>query len=365
MSTVTALVRSLSLALFPCAVVACAPTEHASLGEARAAIIFGAPDTENLATVYVDGPLGSCSGTIVAKQGRLGYVLTAAHCGALSWVGIADDMKACTGDAGPCLKYPVVGAVVHPSFVKGAPSTDYQVLTIDGVDDATPVIPIARTPDGLEKGTTLELSGYGFMNDAAGNLVRQSLRRRTTTQITTLQPSGFADGTTIAYAQSFDGPGGQCRGDSGGSAYLGSGAQKRLVGVIEAGDAGCEQIGLLGRVSAVADFVDAVIAGTTLPASKESCDTCAARARETERCAAPIEACGADLQCVDLDSCWYLCDTDACRRGCLGKPGGTKFQAYLECSCGPCAAQRSVSRARAAQVSQLSMEAGSVVPAIT
>ncbi|NOU29860.1 MAG: hypothetical protein HOO96_18300, partial [Polyangiaceae bacterium] len=41
---------------------------------------------------------------------------------------------------------------------------------------------------------------------------------------------------------------------------------------------------------------------------------------------------------VDLDSCWYLCDTDACRRGCLGKPGGTKFQAYLECSCGPCAA---------------------------
>jgi hypothetical protein len=63
---------------------------------------------------------------------------------------------------------------------------DYQLLVISGVDDSTPVVPIAHMPDGIDKGGDIEVAGYGLINDPTDQLLLSGLRYHTTSKVTTL-----------------------------------------------------------------------------------------------------------------------------------------------------------------------------------
>src|SRR5262245_34733933 len=61
----------------------CAPGQPSGserTGEHKDPIFYGTRDTDDEACVLVELPGGLCTGTIIAKNGDKGYVLTAGHC---------------------------------------------------------------------------------------------------------------------------------------------------------------------------------------------------------------------------------------------------------------------------------------------
>lgn len=327
------------LALLAALLPACS-AEAPEGGDGRAAepIIYGTPDTQNLATVWVDAPTTFCTGTIIGKNGSTGYVLTAAHCTADLVIETADYDDCST--PGACIVHNVTGTVTHPSWIKKASSLEFQVLTIDGVDANTPVVPIAHDPDGLALGTMIELSGYGYSNGPNGVLDNLHQRQHTTTTIHTLTPNGLPEGVAFLFKQSFDGPqGGGCNGDSGGPVYEGTGPNRRVVGVITSGNTGCDQYGIAARVSSQAtQFIEAVINGSPLPPAADTCDTCRIETL-AGTCSKIALDCGYTFDCDDAETCWTLCPDDACRASCLKDlPGSAMFLQEMQCLCGECAA---------------------------
>src|SRR5688500_2435549 len=114
-------------------------------GKAAEPIFNGRPDTDDAACVAIQLPGGLCTGTIIAKNGSTGYVLTAAHCfdrqppPSSVQVGQGNDPFAQNPGGGADVIYPVTGYAVHPQYTR-AGDYDIALVTIGEAANA-PVIP--------------------------------------------------------------------------------------------------------------------------------------------------------------------------------------------------------------------------------
>lgn len=246
-----------SVVLSGCAVEVCedvSDSDDEAVGPAEQAIVGGTVDEVNRSTVALllrnaDGSRGLCSGTVIARRGELGYVLTAAHCvgGSVEAIYEATDFRDCEGgDASKCLaSYQPVAWQAHPSYgtVSGK---DFAVVTFQGATDATTVTPAASS-DALAVGDMIELSGYGrtYAGPTNASAAFNSKRYHLSLPLTS------ATSTTLR----FDAVSGKsaCFGDSGGPAFGSVAGERRVVGVTANGDENCAVISNYGRVSSVFD----------------------------------------------------------------------------------------------------------------
>lgn len=290
------------------------------VGQKEQPILGGSPDSGNGAVVYLEGNTGACSGTIIAKNGSYGYVLTAAHCDGMQWI-VRDSDLSCTNNCDDV--WQVDDQIVHPNW-DGDPGNgyDFSLIRFIGADANTPVIPPATNPDGVQVGTVVEHSGFGLTESGPTNL-----RMHVSTPVDELYSLFLV----------FDQTGGEgtCSGDSGGPAIYNG----KVVGVTSFGDQNCTQFGGSGRVQAVYNnFIAPYINGEVV----ENCDTCFESAINGQ-CANAVDACLADenLPCYQLVECFNNCgaNDDACINACAdAHPTGIDpYLAIFECTyCDAC-----------------------------
>ncbi len=317
------------------------PVAHQSLP-----IIGGTQDNVNSATVLLEGFEGNqgydCSGTIIAVNGTVGYVLTAGHCvaGTVTTVKIGANVNSAAA-------HTAIQQWQHPNFNSNTLNYDFGMVAFDGADANTPVVPAATSPDGVSaNGTTLELSGYGLTQAGAppGGMPsgptthRMHVNEQTTDLINIL--GNQAPDTSIQIGFSQENGTGTCSGDSGGPAYLGTGANRRVVGVTSYGDQSCAQFGVSGRVSAVySTFIQPILNGQP---PTQTCSTCVSSATSPGgSCDATVQACTGDAQCSALLTCFNACNANdqACFNACgTAHPAGVaKYNAIIDCAyCSSC-----------------------------
>jgi hypothetical protein len=329
------------LALIP---ASCTPGGSAGerSGKASEPIFYGKPDTDDAACVVIQLPGGLCTGTIIAKNGSTGYVLSAAHCferqppPSSIQVGQGTDPFGVGAD----VIYPVTAYAVHPQYRQG--DYDIALLTIGEAANA-PVIPALKaSEDTLNVGSAVEFVGYGRTeNDTLG----KRLTVNGTIANSPYSPAPALGPRQFEYIQTPD-VGGPCQGDSGGPAFVGTGANKRVAGVTSYGDADCTIFGVSTRVSA---FYDDFIAprigtgstnpppatcsqciGTATAANTGACRTQWARCAEGA-CAAPTDCCATFLDCYSACG-----ESDAaCQQSCSTRfpTGRSQYDIYSSCIC--------------------------------
>lgn len=306
-------------------------------------IISGTLDTVNDATVAVGESFGNqygifCSGSIIARNGSTGYVLTAAHCVQgqnPNFIVVGDDHNCAS--TGTCLAtYDVTAENVHPDYDGAVDSpNDIAVLTFTGANASTPVAPVAGSADTLAIGDVLELSGYGKTVTGFNNNDDNTERRHVSVAIADL---GFYQ---MLFDQSGPTHAGSCQGDSGGPAYKVINGTKTVVGVTSYGDQDCEVAGVYVRASAhYNSFIAPIIGGQVM----ETCDTCFQASINTGgACEPTVNACFDDASCNALATCLQECPANdqTCVNNCAAaNPNGIdKYNAIFDCTiCQDCAA---------------------------
>lgn len=323
------------LALFPLlslSIVACAvpgPGEEEQNTEENVAqeeqpIVGGTIDTANDAVVFLASQQGGCTGTIIAKNGSTGYVLTAAHCVNLEYIVQDDNLDCLETDSCDNFWY-VDEQFYHPDYEGN--DYDFSILRFIGADASTPVIPAASAPDGIANGQMVEHSGYGLTEGGQPT----NNRRHVTTPIKAF------DSTLIQFDQGNGNGGGigTCNGDSGGPGIRNG----KVVGVVSFGDEFCNDEGYDGRVAAVYnDFIAPIIGGQVV----ETCDTCfeAEVNQPSGECYPQVEDCIANDECEALITCINGCgSSQSCANECYAdNPGGQAgLNAIVDCYCTACA----------------------------
>lgn len=226
------------------------PPDDPPVGRAEDAIINGARDTKHPAVVALilgeNSWGGACSGTIVKTdpKRRVGWVATAAHC---VEPGVSLVIQAENYWSGDAVTYPVIDYEADRRFSQQlSDGYDFAMVRIGGVDESTPVIPLATAPDGLSLGMRVTSVGYGVTHDGP-----------TSQRHYVEKPIADLTGTLIGYDQSESGV---CFGDSGGPVIAGSGASARVVGIHSfvtfSENRDCMGSGYSARVTSGLDFFD-------------------------------------------------------------------------------------------------------------
>ncbi len=354
--------------------MACCGCESAdSLDQRTATILMGDADIgpERFpGVVLVQAPPSSCSGTLVAVQGSVGWVLTAAHCvmSADHFLRAANHVSSVLvgADRAAQRRFTVTGAYIHPRYttdrlpVDGSLDPQLRGVTYDlalvsfsGADPSLEpyvIPPLAPPEDSLTVDSPLDLTGYGFTTPVGPtSLVRQVASTRIARIITT--PLSGAQFFVIDQRGTHPG---FCFGDSGGPAVvtLGNG-ERRVAGVIsfvtQVDDVPCTEFGAIQRVSTELEtFLRPVLAGVTLP-EPTTCLTCTyAHTQSGGHCFdALTTALGADAmgyqECLrqtgeatcrtrfaagaaGFDAFWRCIQTEACAAQCAPAE-----RAYFEC----------------------------------
>jgi MYXO-CTERM domain-containing protein len=270
-------------------------------GEGRQQIFYGKADNTHDAVVAIlskkaaNGGMGwACTGTIVAKNGGTGYVLTAAHCvndnaDPPAYVILGPDYSTSQ------TAFPVTNYKADPQYDAQSSSHDFGMMTISGVGAQTPTIPV-MTPaqDNLKVGSTVRFVGYGRTENNDQNSKRF-----------------YVDGKlqdvyalTVDYSQQNGGP---CEGDSGGPSLSTVGGQEVVSTVTSSGDQTCTQYGLSGRASAVWDtFINPYITGGQ--GGQQTCDQCFQSATQGQgACVNEVQACLNDADCKAMVQCFQNC----------------------------------------------------------
>ncbi len=308
------------------------PVAHQSLP-----IIGGTQDNVNSATVYLEGiEQGqgySCSGTIIAVNGNVGYVLTAGHCvaGTIQTVVIGANLNT-------AVAHTALQQWQHPNYNTQTLNYDFGMVAFDGADASTPIVQAATSPDGVApNGTQLDMSGYGKTSSGqTGPTTHRMHVSELTNDLSAIQPID----TSIKIGFDQQNGTGTCSGDSGGPAYLGTGSARRVVGVTSYGDQNCAIFGVSGRVSAVySTFIQPILNGQP---PTQTCNTCVSSATSPGgSCDASVQACTGDAQCSALLTCFNACNANdqACFNACgTAHPAGVaKYNAIIDCAyCSSC-----------------------------
>ena len=297
-----------------------------TLGRTSSAVINGQLDTTHQAVVAIalqEGQQGGlCSGTIVKvdPKSHLGWVLTAAHCVEIPPVFVlqGDDFAQATN----VLRYDIVDYKADSRWggQVGSPY-DFAVIRIAGVDGSTPTIPLASSPDGLANGTPVVSVGYGRTSlIASGAGDQNSVRRRVSKTLGQV-------GQALAYDMQSSGI---CQGDSGGPVIATTGGKERVVGVHSYVQGDCDGVGVSGRVTFDAAFIDAELAKAV---PTEDCELCTKVANSgNSLCAAATKTCLADKECGGYYECLSSGKTKA---ACLAKfpKAEGPFNVAANCTC--------------------------------
>lgn len=311
--------------------VACGstPADDAPLGSDESAIIGGAADTSHEAVVAIisqqGNQAGACSGTIVKKQGRVAWVLTAAHCVDIPPTIV---LMGPNYDAATAKRFEVLDYAAHPNYdgQTGNPA-DVAMVRILGANTGTPVIPITDAPDQLAVGTRLTSVGYGRTTPAGSAGGDNTIRKAITLSIAELS------NTHVGYRYA---NGNICQGDSGGPAIRGTGTAERVVAVHSFVSGNCTQEAYSARLTLQSNytFVQQQLA-KAVPA--ESCDSCTkAESSGDNACALKQSECFSNRDCASLAECRNKCTDIVCTNACDARypRGQAKFQAAANCTCG-------------------------------
>ncbi|MBX3206050.1 MAG: S1 family peptidase [Labilithrix sp.] len=267
------------------------------IGRASSAVINGAVDTAHPAVVALilskGNQGGLCSGTIVKKdvQRGIGWVATAAHCVDVPPAIVVQAQDFSAPDA---IRYSVIDFKADPRYSPQRNTYDFAMVRIAGVDESTPVIPLTTAPDGVARQTPVTSVGFGrtSLNEPSSPDDQNTERRvvsKTVDEVTT---------TLIGYDMRTQGI---CQGDSGGPVLVGTGANKRIVGIHSFVQGNCNGRGYSARVTAALDFFQQELT-KSLPA--ESCGLCEKIANSgKQECAAMSASCLADKECRGYYEC--------------------------------------------------------------
>jgi MYXO-CTERM domain-containing protein len=265
-----------------------------NLGRSNAAIINGVLDTTHPAVVALllgeDGNEGACTGTIVKRdlERHIGWVATAAHC---LESGASLAIQSQDYASSDYIQYSVIDFEADPLYSTGREGHDFGVIRIGGVDESTPVIPLATDPDNLVRGMDVTSVGFGMTAESDFNTTRQSVTK----------PLNEVTANLLGYEQATSGI---CFGDSGGPVIAGSGGSERVVGIHSFGTSAlCVGQGYSARVTSGLDFFEQQLNKVPEP----SCALCEKIAKGgAGKCARLIESCLNDAEC----SGYYKCIAD-------------------------------------------------------
>jgi len=293
--------------------------ESAPLAQAESAITNGAPDAHHDAVVALLGPYHECSGTIIATDPPLMYVLTAAHCVAPNAPTDPEVVIMGKDYQHPDKTFEIEQCQAHPSYEPGV--YDFAVCRARGATKATPVIPVAQAPDHIKVGSAVRHVGFGLTEQGGQNSIRNFVVGKVTK----------VEDMLLWYDQPNGGP---CSGDSGGPQLTVS-KPERVVGVTSFGDEACTEFGASGRVSAVYDsFIKVIVEGGS--AGAPDCGACFDQSTSGQgSCSAEVDACWSDSACHDLVQCLDACTTSKCQQGCLKDhpTGEALYDQINECVC--------------------------------
>jgi MYXO-CTERM domain-containing protein len=342
---------ALALALCP-GLVACdaAPDPRgasAPIAIERSAILGGVPDTTDgavMALIHQQGTTMSsaCTGTVIAKSGGSGILLTAGHCVVANngmavtlplKVAAASDIFVLPGnDWQSALAanqyFSAAQVAVHPSYDGSVNSTfDMALVRFVGATPSMPVIPaLTAAEDTLAVGSTFTLVGYGETDTNKENTQRRKVDRT----VETISERQFLYNQKDLK--------GACSGDSGGPALVTTPNGVRVAGVTSYGDVACTSIGVSVRVSPLSSFIQSFINGTPLVLSCGECTAAAvspanACVDQVNACGSPTSACGMFLDCADV------CTTNVCVSSCQNRfaAGATAYDNLAKCQCTSCA----------------------------
>jgi MYXO-CTERM domain-containing protein len=347
---------ALALALCP-GLVACAPDapsdprgssdQSDSIAVQQSPILGGVPDTTDgavMALIHQSGTTmaSACTGTVIAKSGGSGILLTAGHCVVANngmtvtlplKVATPSDIFVIPGNdwqngLATNQYFDAAQVAIHPSYDGSVNSTfDMALVRFVGATPSLPVIPaLAPAEDTLAIGSAFTLVGYGETDTNMNN----SQRRKVDRTIETISDRQFLYNQKDLK--------GACSGDSGGPALVQTPNGVRVAGVTSYGDAACTSIGVSVRVSPLTSFIQSFVNGTPLVLT---CDECtAASVSPSNACVAQANACGtAATACGQFLNCADACTSNACVASCQTKfaAGASAYDTLAKCQCTSCA----------------------------
>jgi V8-like Glu-specific endopeptidase len=235
-----------------------------------------APYTVAIQTIFEGDNVGGCSGTILDPM----HVLTAAHCvieengtratpDQVAVAAGAADVTSAAGRAAGTVRS-VATIRVHPRYTAGGFFDDVAVLTLAApLDFSGPTVqPLALADPGtvVAPGRNVRVTGFGITAAKAGDYGR--LRSATVDAV--IGGSACSNNAPGAFLCTQGTNKGACSGDSGGTATIGSGAARRVIGVTDIADSNCRGLNFFANVAApeIRTFIDAAVGERDLTAAQ-------------------------------------------------------------------------------------------------
>lgn len=227
----------------------------------------GAPYTVAIQTVFADDAVGGCSGTVLDAV----HVLTAAHC-VINEQGVKatpDQVKVAVGTSDVTSAAGIATGVVkgvgvvrtHPRYSPGEFFDDAAVLTlttpIDFATGRVAPLQMAKTGTTVSPGRSVRITGFGITGPGAGDF--GTLRSVNVRSV--IGGAACANTAPGAFLCTQGTNKGACSGDSGGTATIGSGASRRLIGITDIADSNCRGLNFFASVGApeIRSFIDAAV----------------------------------------------------------------------------------------------------------